>query len=124
MAGKKNSYDAAIIGGGPVGSRVAGKLAEAGHRVVVIERKPNQDTKVCCTGIVSMQCADSYAIPESVTYRRVNSAQLFSPAGRLLHVYRDQPQAAILDRAAFNAECARQAQAKGAEYIFDCEVTT
>ena len=33
-------YDVAVIGGGPVGSYVAYKLAEMGHGVVVLEQKP------------------------------------------------------------------------------------
>ena len=123
MTGKKNSYDAAIIGGGPVGSQVAGRLAEAGYRTVVLEKKERLGGQVCCTGIVSRECVEAYHIPESVIYRWVNSASIFSPAGRVIRVYRDKPQAAILNRSAFNAECARQAQIKGAEYLFSNEVT-
>ena len=36
---KLKLYDVAIIGGGPTGSRVAHKMVEKGHRVIVVEQK-------------------------------------------------------------------------------------
>ncbi len=112
-------YDAVVIGGGPIGSYTAGKLAETGHDVVVLERGPQAGTEVCCTGIVSQECVSAFNIDDSVILKKANSARLFSPSGNLLHVQREENQACILDRTAFDLMMANRAINKGAEYLPD-----
>jgi digeranylgeranylglycerophospholipid reductase len=111
-------YDIAMIGGGPVGSRVAYQLAGAGHKVVVLEQKKRPGEKVCCTGIVSQECTHSFAIEDNLILRQVTSATLFSPSGKVLRLERADTQACILDRLAFDITLAHRAQDKGAEYVF------
>ncbi len=111
-------YDIAVIGGGPVGSRVAYQLAGAGHKVVVLEQKERPGERVCCTGIVSQECTRSFAIEDNLILRQVASATLFSPSGKVLRLERTDAQACILDRLAFDTTLAHHAQDKGAEYVF------
>ncbi len=115
-------YDVAVIGGGPVGSQVAYKLAGMGHRVVVVEQKRRLGEPVCCTGIISQECVNSFAIDESVILRQANSARVFSSSGRLLSLWRQEPQACIVDRVAFNMALASRAQGEGAEYVLSSPV--
>ena len=115
-------YDVVVIGGGPIGSWVAYKLAGMGYGVAVVERKERLGGPVCCTGIISRECVDSFAIDESVIFRWVNGAQLFSPSGKLLRLWRQEPQAAIVDRAAFNVALASRAQGRGVEYALNSPV--
>ncbi|MFC2025168.1 geranylgeranyl reductase family protein [Chloroflexota bacterium] len=115
-------YDVAIIGAGPVGSQVAYRLAEIGYGVVVVERKERLGEPVCCTGIISQECVNSFAIDESVVFRRVNSAKIFSPSAKLLSLWRREPQACIVDRAAFNVALANRAQSKGVDYVLNSRV--
>jgi digeranylgeranylglycerophospholipid reductase len=115
--------DVVVIGGGPAGSRAAFRLAEAGHSVLVIERKARPGGKTACTGIVGRECAEAFNIDDKVILRRVNSASLFSPSGKRLHVYREGVQACILDRAAFDVMMAERAQNAGAEYRFESRAT-
>lgn len=112
-------YDAVVIGGGPIGSYTAGKLAEAGHDVAVLERGPQAGTGVCCTGIVSQECVSAFDIDDNVILKKANSARLFSPSGNLLYVQREETQACILDRAAFDLMMANRAINKGAKYLPD-----
>ena len=112
----------AVIGGGPAGSQAAYKLASTGYGVVVVEQKERLGEPVCCTGIIGQECVSSFAIDESVIFRRVNSAQVFSPSGKRLSLWRPEPQACIVDRAAFNAALARRAQGKGVEYVLNSPV--
>ncbi|MFH1647941.1 MAG: NAD(P)/FAD-dependent oxidoreductase [Chloroflexota bacterium] len=116
-------HDVVVVGAGPVGSYTAGRLAAGGHRVLVLERKRRVGDSVCCTGIVGQECIRTFAIEEKVITRQVNSASLFSPSGKRLHLRREEPQASILDRAAFDISLAERAQRAGAEYRFDSPVT-
>jgi digeranylgeranylglycerophospholipid reductase len=116
-------YDAVIVGGGPVGSRVAGCLAEKGHQVLVLEKKGEVGTKSACTGIVGRECVNAFDIDDRVILRKVNSASLFSPSGNSLRLYRPDHQAVVLDRAAFDTGMADRARKAVAEYRFNTRVT-
>ena len=111
-------YDVIVAGSGPVGSYTARKLAEKGYRILVLERRGTVAESVCCTGIVSQECVDTFGIEDNVILRRVNSASLFSPSGDCLHIKRPEPQACILDRVAFETAMAERAHRAGVEYIF------
>ena len=115
-------HDVIIVGGGPVGSYLASKLAEAGERVLVLERKSDIGERVCCTGIVSRECVQSFHIDEGLILRWLNSASIFSPSGKLVRLRREEPQACVLDRRAFNRAMAERAQQNGAEYRFGSQV--
>ena len=112
-----------VIGGGPAGSRVACRLGEGGSRVLVLERKPRPGEKPACTGIISRECADAFNIEDRLILRQANSASLFSPSGNRIYLHREETQACILDRAAFDIAMAERAQRAGAEYSFDSRVT-
>lgn len=112
-------YDAVVIGGGPVGSYVAYKLAGVGYGVVVLEQKERLGEQVCCTGIIGRECVSSFAIDDSVILRQANSARLFPPSGRWLRLWREETQACIIDRAAFDVAMGSQAQDAGGEYVLN-----
>ena len=116
-------YDAVVIGGGPVGSYVAYKLAESGYGVVVLEQKETLGEQVCCTGIIGREYVNSFTIDDSVILRQANSARLFSPSGKWLKLWREETQAYIIDRPAFNMAMGSQAQNAGAEYVLNSLVS-
>lgn len=116
-------YDVIVAGGGPIGSYIAYKLVGMGYGVMVLERKEKPGQCVCCTGIISQECVDSFAIDSNVVLKRINSARLFSPSGRLLRLWRKETQACIVDRVAFDVSAAKKAQDKGAEYVLNCLVS-
>ena len=115
-------YDVIVVGGGPVGSYAAYKLAGMGHDVVVLEQKEKLGGRVCCAGIISQECVNSFDIDDSVVLRRVSSAKLFSPSGRMLRLWRQETQVCIVDRAAFDMAIANWAQGKGAQYVLNSPV--
>lgn len=116
-------HDAIIVGGGPVGSQLACRLATMGYRIVVLDRKPDSGVPVCCTGIVSEECVRAYGIPERIIFRHANSALVFAPSGKAVRLNRGSPQAAILDRPAFNAFMAERAGEAGAEFLMGARAT-
>ena len=105
-----------VIGGGPVGSYVAYKLAGMGYGVVVLERHKQVGERVCCTGIISRECISAFAVDSSLILRQANSARLFSPSGKVIRLWHEEVQAYILDRPAFDQAMAGRAQGEGAEY--------
>lgn len=118
-----NDYEVIVIGAGPVGSWAAYRLASSGHRVTVFEKYEAAGHKRCCTGIIGRECFETFAIDPACVQREARSAKLFAPGGEFLRVSRPEPQACIVDRAAFDRSLARRAQTAGAEYRFSAEVS-
>ncbi len=115
-------HDVLVVGGGPVGSHLAFKLVKLGYSVLVLEKKKQLGEPVCCAGIISQECASTFAIDGSVVLKQLNCARLFSPSGKQIKLQREAAQACIVDRGQFNAVIANRAQAAGAEYTLGCRV--
>jgi len=115
-------YDVIIVGAGPAGSYAAYELASSGYSVAVLERKSAAGLGVCCTGIISTECFDSFGISPEVIVTRANSAKFFSPSGRCLRLQSEKVQAYVVDRALFDKVIASKAQAQGADYFFSSRV--
>jgi geranylgeranyl reductase family protein len=122
MARKIDSYDVIVVGAGPSGSQVAYKLAEMGYIVGVVEKKATLNGDICCTGLVSRECVDKYSIPDGVIYHWANSAKLFPPSAKFVHIQRDSLQVAVLNRSAFNQIWAQRAKKAGVDYHFGCNL--
>jgi len=118
-----NFYDVIIVGAGPAGNYAAYQLASLGHRVAVLEQKQATGTDICCTGLISPECFDSFGITPEVILIRANSAKFFAPSGGCLKLKTEQAQAYVVNRASFDKAIADKAKAKGANYFFSYEVT-
>jgi len=118
-----NNYDVLIIGAGPAGSRVAHKLAAFGYKIAVLEKHEEVGKHVCCTGIVSKECVDRFEIPKGSILREASSAKFFAPSGEFLRVSKNEPQAYILDRTAFDQTMAERALSQGTEYLLASQVS-
>lgn len=111
-------YDVIVVGAGPAGSYAACELASSGYSVAVLEQKEAVGVGVCCTGIISLECFDSFGINPEVILNKASSAKFFSPSGKCLRLQDNRVQACVLDRASFDQAIARKAQAMGANYLF------
>lgn len=110
-------YDFLVIGAGPVGSYLASQLAAFGFRTLVVDKRSRLGEPVCCTGLVSRECVNTFAFPPSIVLREVYGARIFSPSGKLIELTRPEVQAIVLDRGALDLELAKQAAAAGADYM-------
>lgn len=115
-------HDVIVVGGGPIGSYVARKMAEIGYDVLVLEKRERVGGRVCCTGIISQNCLDTFQIDSKLVLRKANSAKIYSPSGKLIRLWRKENQACIIDRALLDSYMAEKARSAGAEYIFKSTV--
>ena len=116
------SYDVIIVGAGPAGSYAAYELSSLGQDVAVFEQKNAPGLDVCCTGIISTECFDSFGISKDVILTKANSAKFFSPSGRCLRLQTEKVQAYVVDRLLFDEAIASKAQSQGAHYFFSSQV--
>jgi digeranylgeranylglycerophospholipid reductase len=108
--------DIIVIGGGPIGSQVAYRLAEMGRSVAVVEKRGGIGQKPCCTGIISQECVSAFKIPPQVILKQTFSANLFSPAGETIKINRQETRICVVDRPLFDRVLAERAQDVGAIY--------
>ena len=120
---KNKCYDAIVVGAGPAGSYIAYELSALNYEVAVLEQKEAPGIGVCCTGIISPECLDSFSIGQDAILTKVHSAKFLSPSGKLLRLSTDAVQAYVVDRSSFDLAIAEKAQAKGACYLFSSRVT-
>jgi len=115
-------YDVIIVGAGPAGSYVAHELASSGYDVAVFEEKSAPGLDACCTGIISTNCFQSLDPGTDVILAEVNSARLFSPAGRCLRLQTENSQAYVVNRRLLDEALASKAQSRGARYFLSSPV--
>jgi len=109
-------YDVVIIGAGPAGNWAAGRLADAGLSVAVVEEHRQVGEPRFCTGILGVKAFEEYALPCRPIQRVLSSATIHSPRGRSARIGRETPQAYLMDRALFDQLLAERAAEAGASY--------
>ncbi len=102
----------AIVGGGPVGFRVAQKTASAGYKTTVLENKSAIGKPVQCAGIVSPRVISMTGTEHVMD--RPEEAVINSPFGKQLVLENEPEKAVIIDRADFDKELAEKAIKAGA----------
>jgi digeranylgeranylglycerophospholipid reductase len=115
-------YDTIIVGAGPTGSHIAGKLASLGHEVLVLEQHERVGKVACCTGIVGKECLDAFPVGREAVTREAKSARFFTPSGESFRLGKELAQAYVLDRRVFDAAMGRRAEDQGAEYLLNSRV--
>ena len=115
-------YDTIIVGAGPTGSHIAGKLADLGHEVLVLEQHEKTGKVACCTGIVGKECLDAFPVGREAVTREAKSARFFPPSGESFCLGKEMAQAYVLDRRVFDAAMGRRAEDQGAEYLLNSRV--
>ena len=108
--------DVIVVGAGPAGNNAALGLASQGYAVTVIDARHHIGEKLC-TGIVGRECTSRFPIDPALVYREAFSADIVAPSAGQVRFETPIPQAHIIDRAAYVASFAHQAQAAGAKYL-------
>lgn len=77
-------YDVAVVGAGPSGSVTARFIAEAGYKVVLIDKEEIPRYKPC-GGAIELTLVPKYNLPSEVVEREVESLVLYHTSGEIYH---------------------------------------
>jgi geranylgeranyl diphosphate/geranylgeranyl-bacteriochlorophyllide a reductase len=106
-----DTFDIVVVGGGPAGATAAQMTANAGKRVLLIDRagriKP-------CGGAIPPRLIRDYKIPAQLIVARIDAARIVSPTGRLAHMPVDGSYVGMVDRADFDEYLRERASESGA----------
>lgn len=122
-AAQHETYDVAVVGGGPGGATAARCLAKEGFGVVLFEKERLPRTKVCAGGIIPM-VVDT--LPEQVKqtiHRNCYKAELYL-VDESLHfaVRRKEPIVVTAMRDRFDFELVKAAEGEGVRVVTGCKV--
>ncbi|MGZ4886536.1 MAG: FAD-dependent monooxygenase, partial [Candidatus Aminicenantales bacterium] len=90
--------DVLVIGGGPSGLRVAGRLAARGLDVRVLEKKAAVGRNVVCTGIIGKDVFARFGLDPCSIIQEIRDVRLVSPFGTSLTYSHPRPFACVVDR--------------------------
>jgi geranylgeranyl reductase family protein len=106
-----------IVGAGPAGSFAAERLAKGGARVALFDGRPEGEPKACGGGVTAKALKAWPHLLDAVG-RTVNELEMYSPAGKHLHLKLDEPFA-IYSRVAFDSYLRDRAKEAGANVFFE-----
>jgi len=114
--------DVCVIGGGPSGLRLAGRLAETGLHVRVLEKKTAVGSGVICTGIVGKEAFAEFGLNTDSVLREIQSVRLVSPSHNSILYSHPVSFAYVVDRERFDRNLAAEASELGAEIMLGTRV--
>lgn len=120
-----NEYDVAVVGGGPIGSFVAQKIAVTGARVAIFEEHTTIGEPVHCAGLITKRVFDIIACsPPKLVQNKIYGACIHAPSGRTLTFGGDKIHALVINRLRFDETLTCNAQTAGAELLIDHKVVS
>jgi geranylgeranyl diphosphate/geranylgeranyl-bacteriochlorophyllide a reductase len=111
---RQQTYDVAVIGGGPSGATAATDLARRGYSVLLLDRlgriKP-------CGGAIPPRAIRDFAIPDHLLVARITSACIVSPRGRRVDMPIEGGFVGMVNREVFDEWLRVRAQDSGADRL-------
>ena len=117
-------YDVVIVGGGPIGGHVAGKIAEKNFKVAVFEKNKEIGQYLNCAGLVTSRVFDLIDISKKeIVQNEIKGANIHSPSNKILSIGGDKVHALSIDRTLFDKEIIKQSKKKGADFYLKNKIT-
>src|SRR5690242_8996009 len=108
-----NQVDVLIVGAGPAGSFAAELLASRGIKVALFDGRPPGEPKACGGGVTA-KALKAWPTLLNAVGRTINELDLYSPAGKRLHLELEEPFA-VYSRVAFDGYLRDRARDAGAQ---------
>jgi digeranylgeranylglycerophospholipid reductase len=121
----KTVTEAAVVGGGPVGSFTAWNLSRLGVATTVFEEHAEIGVPSHCSGhlsIRSLKHLGLYPLPNGIVENTFSGANFHSPTGTSFSVHLKRPVTCAVNRELFDKFLAEKAQAAGARYRLNSRV--
>jgi digeranylgeranylglycerophospholipid reductase len=121
----KDVADVIVVGGGPVGSFTALKLAKLGAQVTVFEEHKAIGSPSHCAGHLSIRSLRNlglYPLPRKIVENTFSQANFYAPSGFKFPVHLAKPVTCSVNREAFDKYLADKAEAAGARYHLNSRV--
>ena len=121
----KGTIDVIVVGGGPVGSFTALKLAKKGGKVTVFEEHEAIGSPSHCAGHLSIRSLSNlglYPLPREIVENTFSKVNFYSPSGFKFQVHFAKSVTCSVNREAFDRHVAEKAEAAGARYRLNARV--
>jgi len=121
----KNMPNIIVVGGGPVGSFAAWKLAKLGAKVTVFEEHETIGKPSHCAGHMSIRSLRNlglYPLPSEIVENTYSQANFHSPTDFTFSIHLAKPVTCAVNREAFDRHIADKAEAAGARYCLNSRV--
>ncbi len=116
----KKTFDALVVGGGPIGSNVASRISRSGYNVAVIEQKSSIGVPLKCAGLVTNRVFSLADIPYGrLIQNEITGAYIHSPKGEIYKMGGDRKRAYVIDREEFDKDIAEKAERNGVTYLLE-----
>jgi geranylgeranyl reductase len=93
------TYDVAVVGGGPAGATAAADLAKAGRSVVLLDRAGRITP---CGGAIPPRLIRDFDIPDSLLVARARAARMIAPSAREVDMPIEGGFVGMVDREVFD----------------------
>ncbi len=120
---EKLESDVLVIGGGPSGLFTAKLLSGSGLKTILVEKDSEIGRGVVCSGVISKEAFQRYALPENAVVGRIQNAELYAPDGSHLPYNHPEEAVYVVDRHIFDGELAKEAGRAGAQILLNAKVT-
>jgi len=113
-----NTYDIVVVGGGPIGSYTAHRLASKGIHVAIIEEHDTIGEPLHCAGLVTRRVLDITTCEQTdLVQNKIYGAHIHSPNNTILSIGGEKIHAYVINRQRFDETIARMAQNAGADIL-------